>query len=472
MSRPTDPSGQGKGRLNVSLRKEEIRNRFRKSGLRQGWWKSEKPVIAAVSGGGDSVALLWMLTTFWGGQVIVAHLEHGIRGKGSLRDARFVEKLAQNWQLKFAIAHRNVPREKKKGESLEDCARRVRYDFFEKTRRETGAEWVLLGHNANDIAETMLFHLLRGTGLRGLVGIPETRSCFARPLVDFQRDELRSILLSHHIPWVEDETNADERYTRNFLRNNLIPLIRKHVNPSAEKHLSALSREVSELVREQETETRRALLSLRTSFPLSNVTWVQSQAENMKLSILCHCIRQEGREQALPVLSRERTLELANLIRKGGRWCFQWKEDFEVCCGRGLIGWRERPSGDKESTILIQTPEGEIRWGGWTIRWVLQKHSPLAHETHAEMGNFDVAFPPSLPTTLVIHSLSQEAMQRIRFPQIPWWAEKGWPVLHLGSTMSWSPDPGLPEENRPAPAERGEWLRLSLAPNKETTERE
>ena len=462
-----------KGRLNVSLRTEEIRNRFRKSGLRQGWWKTGQPVIAAVSGGGDSVALLWMLKNFWRGEVIVAHLEHGIRGESSLYDARFVEKLAEDWALGFALDHRNIPGEKEKGESLEDCARRIRYDFFEKTRQETGAEWVLLGHNANDIAETMLFHLLRGTGLRGLVGIPETRGCYARPLVDFQREELRSILSSNDISWVEDETNADERYTRNFLRNTLIPLLRDNVNPSAEKHLSALSREVSELVREQDMEALNALQRLRTPFPQSDVTWVQGEAKRLKGSILCHCIRGEARALNLPALNRERTFELADLIRKGGRWRFQWKDDFEVCCGKGLIGWKRRPSNVEESVLRINVPQGELCWGEWVLRWVLQDQPPSGKQEFFPEGAFEISIQHPLPITLVARDLSQETSQEIRFPQIPWWAEKGWPVLRLGSTMSWSPDPGLPQQtNRPVPSKRGEWLRLSLVSQKESTERE
>lgn len=450
----------------MALRKETIRNRFRKAGFRQGWWTTDHPVLAAVSGGGDSVALLWMLKTFWKGTVVVAHLEHGIRGDNSLRDALFVQELAKAWKIKANIGHRNIPQEKRRGESIEDCARRIRYEFLEDVRTRHSARWVLLGHNANDIAETMLFHLLRGTGLRGLVGIPETRDCYARPLVDFQRQELRTILVGENISWCEDETNKDNNYTRNFIRNNLIPLIQEKVNPAAEKHLSALSREIALLVEEQELETSKALQRLRCSFPTAKRTWRQEGLAELKKSTLSLCIRQEARELGFPVLERERTSQLVDLMLKGGRWRFQWKEDLEVCCGSRLVGWIKEQDVIPEKTIHLSKPQGETIWGNWHIQWGLLNE---AQEHDRNTSGIDPQLCVNIPfsSEITIRDRSQVSTGLIPYSSVPWWAEKGWPVLFIGSTMSWSPSPENPCGKWLGDKDHEKWVSISHIGNKQ-----
>ena len=148
---------------------------FFETGIRQGWLSSGNPLVVAVSGGSDSMALLWLFRVFYEGGIVAAHFEHGIRGSESMEDALFVKDMAGRWGIETAVRHEDVPRSLEKGESLEAGARRLRYLFFERTAEERGACGVALGHNREDVAETALFHLLRGSGVRGVAGIPERR---------------------------------------------------------------------------------------------------------------------------------------------------------------------------------------------------------------------------------------------------------------------------------------------------------
>ena len=143
---------------------------FRETGTRQGWLPSESPVILAVSGGGDSIAMLWMFSRFYGGEITAVHVNHNIRGNESDGDERFTATFAGGLGVKFRAVRVDVPSAKMKGESLESSARRLRLQALTSTANELGITRIMLGHNRDDLAETVLFNILRGTGIRGGVG--------------------------------------------------------------------------------------------------------------------------------------------------------------------------------------------------------------------------------------------------------------------------------------------------------------
>ena len=210
----------------------------RTAGRQQGWIDSTEALVAAVSGGGDSVALLEALRETYKGQIIVAHLEHGIRGKSSVSDAEFVEDLSRKMNLESVVRSVDVPRRRRRGESTEEAARRIRYGFLEEVRAAFGAAWIAVGHNSDDVVETMLLNLLRGTGVTGLCGLLGRRGAIVRPLIHCSRLDLRDFLSERGLHWQEDETNLDTQYLRNRLRLELIPALAKHYNPAfAEKML-------------------------------------------------------------------------------------------------------------------------------------------------------------------------------------------------------------------------------------------
>jgi tRNA(Ile)-lysidine synthase len=190
-------------------------------------------VLVGVSGGPDSTALLHMLVRLAPKYRIclaVAHLHHGLRAKNADRDEAFVAQLASRLKLPFFRQRANL--DPHKG-SVEEQAREARYGFFKKIMTDHGYTKIALGHQKNDNAEAVLMHLLRGSGIRGLAGIPPVRdNQVIRPLIDLDRTAIMDYLKGHGIPFVEDETNADPVYARNRLRHHLLPIIKEAYNPN------------------------------------------------------------------------------------------------------------------------------------------------------------------------------------------------------------------------------------------------
>jgi tRNA(Ile)-lysidine synthase len=319
---------------------------FFETGVRQGWLSGEsepdeRPLLLAVSGGADSVALLWMFRVFFENELVVVHFDHGIRGRESEEDALFVEDMARRWGIEAVISREDVPNSLEKGESLETGARRLRYAFFERTARERGARGVALGHNKEDVAETMLFNLLRGSGVRGMVGMPERRGIFFRPLLSCSRDFLRRVLRYRGVAWREDRTNEDDAYTRNFIRNKLIPAIESGVNSRAVDHLAAFAEEMR-YYREEEERLGEVLIDAARAAGL-NAEWGFDRAKVSALSLRERIvmIREIGRRFEIPPLSRERCLELAFLTEGKRRFEFQCGGGVCVLGDRDRIEWRK-----------------------------------------------------------------------------------------------------------------------------------
>lgn len=201
-------------------------------------------VLCAVSGGADSTALLHGLCAVNGlydrrWLISIAHLDHQIR-RDSAECAMFVQKLAGQLGLECRTESFNVPALiEAEGGSLEETARRVRYEFLRRTADDLGASVIAVAHHADDQAETVLHRVIRGTGLRGLAGMRASRplveggnTSVVRPLLKFRRATLRNYLLQRALPFHEDPTNWDAAAaTRNHLRQNVLPILEKTVNP-------------------------------------------------------------------------------------------------------------------------------------------------------------------------------------------------------------------------------------------------
>lgn len=187
-----------------------------------------KTVLAAVSGGRDSMALLHVLTCLSGElgfAVAAAHYNHQLRETAG-RDEDFVTRQCAARGIPLFTGRGDV-REyaARRGTSVEDAAREMRYAFLREAAGECGADFIATAHHRADNAETVLLHLLRGSGLKGLCGIPPVRGNIIRPLLDAGRADIERYLNENGIPYVEDETNADTVYTRNRIRLELLPLL-------------------------------------------------------------------------------------------------------------------------------------------------------------------------------------------------------------------------------------------------------
>jgi tRNA(Ile)-lysidine synthase len=195
-------------------------------------------VIAAVSGGPDSVCLLHILRDLGCRLVGVAHVNHQLRGAASDEDARFVAGLAQRFALPFHSIAAPVPPEG----NLEQSARRARRRFFRDLIAQGLADRIALGHTRDDQAETVLFRILRGSGITGLAGIlPITAEGLIRPLLDIRRADVLTYLREHSIPWRDDASNTDPAFARNRIRHTLLPQLSQDWNPRLTQALAQLA---------------------------------------------------------------------------------------------------------------------------------------------------------------------------------------------------------------------------------------
>jgi tRNA(Ile)-lysidine synthase len=206
-----------------------------------------------VSGGADSVAMLRIfadLQTKLGIAIFVLHFHHQLRGADADEDERFVKTLAEQFHFEFVSGRADVAGEAKlQGRNLEDTARRLRYEFFNSAAETHGLNRIAVAHTADDQAETVLSHLLRGTGLTGLAGIYPVAGQIIRPLLESSRTKLREFLCSLGQPWREDLTNQDTSHMRARIRHQLIPLLLRDFDSAAVTRLARLAMHA----REEET---------------------------------------------------------------------------------------------------------------------------------------------------------------------------------------------------------------------------
>ncbi len=212
---------------------------------RQPFFRAGDCVGVAVSGGADSVALLRLLLELQsklGIVLCVIHLNHQLRGPAADADERFVAKLAVRYGLEFFVQRANVAaRAKRERLNVEDAARRARHEFFTSLAQQGKVHCVATAHTADDQAETVLAHMLRGAGLAGISGIHPASGVVVRPLLGIRRAALRAYLKESKQTWREDATNRDTTKLRARIRKKLIPLLTKQFQPATVEHLAALA---------------------------------------------------------------------------------------------------------------------------------------------------------------------------------------------------------------------------------------
>ena len=243
------------------------------------------PVLLAFSGGADSRALLHILAAQAktdGFPLTLAHVNHGIRGEEALRDRRFCQAVAEEYGLELCVLDADVPAlAKSHGRGLEEEARIVRYEYFERLMRERSISLLATAHHADDNLETVLLHLCRGTGLSGLCGIAPVRfmkyGILTRPLLQASRREILAYCRENSLEYVTDSTNEDTAYARNRIRNEVIPILSGfyeelpkrayHMTESLREDESFLSELSSALLRYAENDGGLSLENLHDAVP-------------------------------------------------------------------------------------------------------------------------------------------------------------------------------------------------------------
>ncbi len=208
-------------------------------------------VIAGVSGGADSICLLFILIRFakeWGFALHAVHVHHGIRGESADADEAYVRRVCGQEGILCTVFRENVPLyAKEHGLTEEEAGREVRRAAFEKVLKEQKGTKIALAHHMNDNAETLLWNLCRGTALKGLGAIAPVSGVWIRPLLCVKREEIVSYLKKWGISYCTDETNEENVYTRNRIRNDVIPYLKKNINEQVISHMAETAEQMHAL---------------------------------------------------------------------------------------------------------------------------------------------------------------------------------------------------------------------------------
>ncbi len=338
-------------------------------------------VICAVSGGADSMALLWamyLVKEKLGISLAAAHFNHHLRGEESDRDAAFVKDFCDGYAIPLYMGQGQVQPGKK---GLEAAAREARYAFLDSLPGK-----IATAHTADDNAETVLMHLLRGTGLKGLGGISPVLGNRIRPMLTVTRKEVLAFLESEHLSYVEDSTNCTDAYLRNRLRHRVMPLL-KEENPRLAENLSQMAlglREDEALLQERQAQKSLSVAELREMHPARRARVLQSflMANGIKEPEKAHIQLAESlvfsenpsargdfpggivigrsydllsKEQSREALEEKRLpcpgqVEYPNLgirITAKPAAALSWKADCFTVCPVGALYIRSRRAGDK-----------------------------------------------------------------------------------------------------------------------------
>ena len=220
--------------------------------------KREDGVIVGVSGGADSICLLWILSKLQkdiGFRMIAVHVNHGIRGKEADEDEAYVKRICKELEVPCESYFADVELiAKNRKQSTEEAGREVRRAFFEQVLQESHGTKIALAHHQNDSVETFLINLARGTGLKGLGGIAPVNGNVIRPLLCLKREEIESFLEKEGISYCVDATNQSDVYTRNRIRNHVLPYLQEEINPKVVEHMNETMeqiRQVQDFLEEQ-----------------------------------------------------------------------------------------------------------------------------------------------------------------------------------------------------------------------------
>lgn len=258
--------------------------------------KNRDIVLVAVSGGSDSVSLVLSLLALkdkYRIKIGIAHLNHMLRGKESLRDEVFVEKFAQKLALPFFCRQVDVKAHAKKhGLSIEEAGRELRYDFFQHLAYQHGYTKIATGHNKEDNAELVLINLLRGAGPKGLSGIPPIRDgIYIRPMIRISKKEILDFLKSRNQQFMFDSSNEDMAYLRNRVRYKLLPYLQSEFNPEIIDALDRVSNilKIEEDYFDSETQTAFKFCLLKTD--TSSVSFSKKKLSDLHPAILNRVLR-------------------------------------------------------------------------------------------------------------------------------------------------------------------------------------
>jgi tRNA(Ile)-lysidine synthase len=412
-------------------------------------------VIAAVSGGPDSVCLLHVLLKLGSRLGVsvagVAHFNHQLRGRDSEEDERFVAEMAAKAGLAFFQARVKAPL----NGNLEQIARRARREFFAGLIRDGSADCVALGHTRDDQAETVLLRLMRGSGLAGLAGVlPVTAEGLVRPLLDVTRAEVVSFLADRGIAWREDSSNREERFARNRVRHHLLPQLAREWNPNIVEALARLADLAYEEERWWAAEIAGRSGAGTGVVELSAGTLAKTPRALARRLVRQAIGRARGHLRRIEFQHVEQVLELAgqsqgsgrlrlpdlDVVRSFDRMLLSRPLKLESLDSRPVTVPGEYPAPDGKSLISFVLVNRKRRGSGCAAL-----KSELCWRTLPEDMELrtwkpgDRYRPVGQTTDRKITEMFQEA-------RVPSWRRRTWPILSSGSKILWAREFGAAAE--------------------------
>ena len=403
-------------------------------------------VIVAVSGGPDSVCLLHVLRQLGSRVTGIAHVNHKLRGEASEADQRFVAAMARDMGLRFHSIEAVCI-----GGNLEQAARRARREFFHDLIRRNLADRIALGHTRDDQAETVLFRMLRGSGLAGLAGIlPVTAEGLIRPLLDVTRNEVETFLRERGIAWREDASNGDTKFARNRIRHQLLPRLKQDWNPHIAESLSRLA----DLAYEEERWWAGEIAGLAQRMLVVTPGAVEIAAGDLaKVSravarrLIRHAIRQaKGNLRAVQFDHIDKVLELPEA---GGR------AELPGIHAIRSFGWirLEVPGSPQPARGELAIPGQRLAPDGNSM--ICLDVIGRAQGTNACATLKSDLYVRKIPEKLVLrgwrpgdrycplgHASDRKLKDLFQRRRVPSWRRPFWPILCLGDKILWARDFG------------------------------
>lgn len=295
-------------------------NNVRASITQYNMLQGAKGVLVAFSGGADSCALLHALRALlpeYGFTLRALHVNHGIRGEEAKRDEDFCRRFCETLGVPLTVRSFDIPAiAKEQGIGLEEAGRKMRYAAFDEECEKYALDRIATAHHADDNLETLLFYLTRGCGLGGLCGIPPVRGNIIRPLIHCSREDILNYCAENGIGYVTDSTNTDETYTRNYIRANIVPALKK-LDPNVPKTVA----HTCDLLRED-----RALLDASA---LDGVT-SRASLSSLPDAILSRHIIRLCPDDCSP--EKTHIVAAMNALRSGGEKFVSFPKEYTFVC--------------------------------------------------------------------------------------------------------------------------------------------
>lgn len=352
------------------------------------WHMLEKndKVVAGVSGGADSICLLFVLLELAesiGFEIIAVHVNHGIRGESALHDEQYVQELCAKYSVPLEIFHENVELiARNRKQSMEEAGRDVRREAFFRTMKQRDGTKIALAHHQNDNAETMMLNLARGTGIHGIGGMRPVNGPVIRPLLCVERHEIENYLDERDISYCTDVTNLEDEYARNRVRNHVIPYMEQNLNEKAVQHINQFMEQMRQTADYMDAETEKfyaeAVTAEEGTILIRENEFARAPEVIRPLILKKVLVNAAGRAKDIESVHVE---ILADLLQKqnGSKADLPYRLQ-AVRCYEGIrIGRRSEESaqgGISEVIVTFDEEKGSTFVGDMEIKWSVFDNTP------------------------------------------------------------------------------------------------